>query len=102
MKNMRYILYSLLLLTELKANYRFPIDSDQTFVNATFFNKELIFEVMTYNLGAVKYVEGDKVYLKAERIIPSDEGMLLIGDDHTLILLPKLYSDPLGCYIREQ
>lgn len=73
---------------------------EQTFINETLLGQGLVFQIMRDNLDAIKCVEGHKIYLKADRIVPSEGGMMLVGHDQSHILLPKLYSDQWGCYIR--
>ncbi len=72
---------------------------DQTFINETLLGQGLLFQIMRENLDAIKCVDGHKIYLKADRLLPSEEGMLLVASDSSFILLPKLYSDHFGCYI---
>lgn len=73
---------------------------DQTVVNDSLFYQGVVFEILQHSLDAVKCVDGNKVYLKAERILPSEEGLLLLGDDTSTLLLPELYSDKQGCYLK--
>jgi hypothetical protein len=73
---------------------------DQTFVNENIYYQGVIFEILHHSCGAVKLIDGYKVYLKAERIIPSEEGLILMGDDTSTLLLPELYSDHQGCYLK--
>lgn len=89
-----------LLFSEMKADLASIKERDQTFINETMLGQGLIFDVMMNSLSAVKCVDGHKIYLKTERILPSDNGMMLVGDDSSMILLPKLYSDQYGCYIK--
>ncbi len=96
---MRYLLI-LFLMTALNADIRKVRDQDQTFINDCLLGKGLIFEIMAHNLDAVKCVDGNKVYLKPERIIPSDQGLMLVCEDDSLLLLPKVYSDSFGCFMR--
>ena len=98
---MRYLLVGLLfVMCSLRADMNDLLDNHQTFVNDYFFGKGLVKEIMMHNLSAVKCVEGAKVYLKPERIFPSEQGLMLITDDQSFIALPKVYSDSFGCYIR--
>ncbi len=74
------------------------LTGSQTFVNDNLDDEAIITE-LSHNLDAVRFVSRGKVYLKPERIIPSDSGMLLVKDDLSTILLPKVFSDRHGCYI---
>ncbi|NGX46448.1 MAG: hypothetical protein K940chlam2_01639 [Chlamydiae bacterium] len=72
--------------------------SGQTFTNDSLDNEGVLRE-LSHNLDAVRFIPRGRVYLNPERIIPSDRGMLLVKDDLTTILLPKVLSDQQGCYI---
>ncbi len=73
-------------------------ESGQTFTNDSLDNEGILRE-LSHNLDAVRFISRGRVYLNPERIIPSDQGMLLVKDDLTTILLPKVLSDQRGCYI---
>ena len=97
---MRWIICSILFLSGLRAELAGVKQWDQTFINEGLLGQGIIFEIMKSSLSAVKCVDGHKVYLKSERIVPSDEGLMLVGDDASLLLLPRLYSDQYGCYVK--
>ena len=97
---MHWIFCFALLFSELKGNLAEIKERDQTFINKTLLGQGVIFDIIKNNLGAIKCVEGHKIYLKSDRIMPSDEGMMLISDDSSMILLPKLYSDQYGCFVK--
>jgi hypothetical protein len=73
---------------------------EHTFINETLLSQGLIFEIMNDHLDAIKCVEGNKVYLKADYLQPSEQGMMLVCDGSSALLLPQLYSDQYGCYIK--
>jgi len=75
-------------------------DFGQTFINDRLIGEGLIFEILMENLSAVKCIDRGKVYLKPERIVPSDEGLMLVTDDSSMILLPQIFSDKHGCFIQ--
>ena len=95
---MRWLL--LLTCSSLMGNIAAIKELDQTFINHGLLGQGIIFEIMQDSIGAIKCVEGHKIYLEPERIIPSDSGLMLISDDASMILLPKIYSDQFGCYIK--
>ena len=97
---MRWILLLVLSITGLRADIEELIDVDQTFINEELIGKGVVFEIMIKNLSAIRCVNGYKVYLKSERLMPSDEGLMLVGDDASLVMLPKVYSDQFGCYVK--
>jgi hypothetical protein len=72
--------------------------SGQTYANDSLDNEDLLRE-LSHNIDAVRFIYHGRIYLNPERIIPSDRGMLLVKDDLTTVLLPKVLSDQQGCYI---
>ncbi|NGX27365.1 MAG: hypothetical protein K940chlam6_01299 [Chlamydiae bacterium] len=97
---MRWLIGMVFLCSGLQGNLADIRGTGQTFINETLLGQGLIFQIMRDNLEAIKCVDGHKVYLKADRLVPSEEGMLLVGDDCDSILLTKVYSDQYGCYIK--
>jgi len=84
----------------LRADISEVCDHDQTFINDQLLGSGLIFQILMDNLSAVKCIDRGKIYLKSERIFPSEDGLMLIADDASLILIPQLLSDQYGCYVQ--
>ena len=97
---MRWIICFILVLSGLQADLAGVKQWDHTFINEGLLGQGIIFEIMKGSMSAVKCVEGHKVYLKSDRIVPSDEGLMLVSDDASRLLLPRLYSDEYGCYLK--
>jgi len=57
---------------------------------------ELILENREY---CTKSIIGGKIYLKSDKIEPSNEGSFLWIDRFSLVKLPTIYSDENGLYI---
>lgn len=96
---MRFIVLSLLFCNVLSAGIDQISNQNQTYINEQLRNG-LIFEILINNLSAVKYAKKGKIYLKPDRILPSEQGLMLIGDDLSQILLPQVYSDINGCFVK--
>lgn len=60
----------------------------------------LVVDVMRHSFGAIRRVVGERIYLKAERLAVTDQGLLLVCDDASTILLPIIYSDQYGCFLK--
>jgi len=96
----RLIAGSICLMSSLFADIDAVKDVGQTFFNDRLFSEGLIFDILMDNLSAVKCIDKGKIYLKPDRIVPNDEGLWLIADDSSLILLPHVFSDQYGCYLQ--
>ena len=97
---MDWILGLVLLFGRMPSELAAMKDLDQTFVNDDIFYQGIVFEIIQNSSDAVKCVDGNKLYLKPERIRPSDQGLILVGDDDSNLLLPMLYSDRKGCFLK--
>lgn len=97
---MRWMICFLFLLQGLRADIREIKQFGQTFINEQLFQNGLIFEILMDNLSAVKCIDKGKIYLKSDRIVPSEGGMMLIADDSSYIFLPQILSDEYGCFLQ--
>ncbi|MDN3507154.1 MAG: hypothetical protein P0S96_07995 [Simkaniaceae bacterium] len=72
------------------------------FISSSLFSQEIV-DVAEYlvenNSSCVTQISGEKVYIDAERIFPSNEGLYLRLDSENFISLPYLRADTEGCYL---
>ena len=57
-----------------------------------------IIQIITEQSDSIQYFDGERLYLKVERICPTNNGLLLCNN-HSSILLPTLFTDPMGYYL---
>lgn len=55
--------------------------------------------ILTQEYECVQTYDGDKIYLRLDRIYPMPEGLYLHLRGNDFVLLPRLNSDNQGCYI---
>jgi len=61
--------------------------------------EEVFEQIMGHEAYCVKDYDQDKIYLNAENIYPTDEGMFLDLDGYNSIALVGLHSDSQGCWV---
>lgn len=61
----------------------------------------LVEEIILHEEFCVKFCAEGKIYLNEDRIFPTANGMYLALDRQaTFVLIPEIFSDASGCYIR--
>jgi len=81
-------------------NYLFLLlCSAAMFASETEFNEVIISELVANDPICVRTYVGDRIYLKPERIIPTQRGLFVHLDKRNYLPLSRLFSDQDGCYI---
>ncbi len=58
----------------------------------------VVIQIVTEQSDSIQYFEEDRLYLKAERIFPINNGLLLCNGQSSIIL-PALFTDQTGYYL---
>ncbi|GEM_PF-3554452 len=62
-------------------------------------NSQVIDEILANTKTCMVGCSEDKIYLNANRLIPTEQGLYLNLNDVDYVLLPTLNSDSNGCYV---
>lgn len=68
-------------------------------INDTDYNIELLNKIAANETFCVEKLEEGKLYLKSDRILPTNYGIFLNLNDTDFVLIDKINSDNNGCYV---
>ena len=71
-----------------------------TFLKADFNQEATGSKFLKNGISWVKECQGDKIYLKTEKLIISDNNIIVIDEQNGDFFLPELYFDETGIYTR--
>ncbi len=61
--------------------------------------EEVFRKILANDVACVRAYQEDKIYLQAERILPTEHGVYLDLNGRDYIVLPQLHSDAEGCFV---